>query len=85
MSNYAFQNFTVVELRLNIQGFFILNEGAKAARVTRMDLNNTRRRKDSNGRTYQTIKAAAVVDGVRRDFVALWDCATGQVFGTATA
>lgn len=85
MSNYAFQNFTVVEVRLNIQGFFVLNEGAKTARVYKMDLNNTRRRKDSNGRTYQTIKAAAVVDGVRRDFVALWDCATGQVFGTATA
>lgn len=83
LQNYSFQNFTIVEVRLNIQGFFILNKGAKAARVTKMDLNNTRRRKDSQGRTYQTIKAAAIVDGVRRVFVAFWDCATGRVFNTA--
>ena len=85
MYNYSFQNFTVVEVRLNIQGYFLLNKGAHAARVTKMDLNNTRRRKDSNGRTYQTIKAAAIVDGVRRVFVAFWDCETGRVFGTASA
>ena len=85
MSNYSFQNFTVVEVRLNIQGYFLLNQGAHAARVTKMDLNNTRRRKDSQGRTYQTIKAAAIVDGVRRVFVAFWDCETGRVFNTAAA
>ena len=85
LQNYSFQNFTVVEVRLNIQGYFLLNQGAHAARVTKMDLNNTRRRKDSQGRTYQTIKAAAIIDGVRRVFVAFWDCATGRVFNTPAA
>jgi len=68
-----------------IQDYFTLQAGAHAARVTKMDLNNTRRRKDSNGRTYQTIKAAAIVDGVRRVFVAFWDCATGRVFNALPA
>lgn len=85
LQNYSFQEFTVVEVRAMIHGHLVMNQGAHAVRVVRMDLNNPRRRKDSTGRTYQTIKAAAIIDGVRRTFTAFWDCETGNIYNAATA
>lgn len=81
----VFQYYTIVEVRIMIQDYFTLKAGAHAARVLKMDLNNTRRRKNEDGRIYQTIKAAAIVDGVRRLFTMFWDCETGRVFNALPA
>lgn len=85
LQNYPFQDFTITEVRASIHGHFVYSKGAHAVRIIKMDLNNTRRRTDSEGRTYQTIKGTAIMDGVRREFTAFWDCTTGDVYNAATA